>query len=395
AAYNMDVASFFTKWLVDVEDAQGPAGDFSDVSPRVVVPTPGAPAWADAGVICPYWTWQMYGDTRVIERHYAAMTKYMNWLFEENRNYLRLKRRGNDFGDWLSINADTPKEVLATAFWAFDADLMAQMAAAIGRKEDAAKYRELFKNIKDAFNEAYVKPDGRIHGDTQTCYVLALRFGLLDKEMREKALAHLVEDIQKRNNHISTGFLGVGHITPALTENGRLDVAYRLLNNDTFPSWGYSIKHGATTIWERWDGWTAEKGFQDPGMNSFNHYALGSVGEWLYHTVAGIGLDRERPGFEHIILKPRPGGGLTYAKASYNSIRGKIVSDWKLEGSKFEWKISVPANTTATVHVPAKDMKNVREGGSPVEKAQGIKFLRMEDGAAVFEVGSGEYHFSA
>jgi alpha-L-rhamnosidase len=217
AAYNMDVASFFTKWLVDVEDAQGPAGDFSDVSPRVVVPTPGAPAWGDAGVICPYWTWQMYGDTRVIERHYAAMTKWMNYLFEENRNYLRIKRRGNDFGDWLSINADTPKEVLATAFWAFDADLMAQMASAIGRKEDAAKFRELFKNIKNAFTEAYVTPDGGIHGDTQTCYVLALRFGLLDKENREKALAHLVDDIQKRNNHISTGFLGVGHITPALT----------------------------------------------------------------------------------------------------------------------------------------------------------------------------------
>jgi alpha-L-rhamnosidase len=394
AAYNMDVSSFFTKWLVDVEDAQGAAGDFPDVAPRVVATAPGAPAWGDAGVICPYWTWQMYGDTRVIEKHYAAMTKWMNYLFEGNRNYVRRERNGWNFGDWLSIKADTPKDILATAFWALDAKMMSQMAAAIGRNDDAKTFDELFKKIAGAFNEAFVKEDGRIEGNTQTCYVLALRFGLLPANKRPLALKYLVEDIEGRGGNLSTGFLGVGHITPTLAENGRLDIAYKLLNNDTFPSWGYSIKHGATTIWERWDGWTAEKGFQDPGMNSFNHYALGSVGEWLYHTVAGIGLDESNPGFKHIVLKPQPGGGLSYAKASYQSIHGKIVSDWKLDGAKLSWNITVPANTTATVYVPAKDKKTVMEGGAAAEKAEGVKFVKMEDGAAVYEVASGSYKFT-
>jgi len=230
--------------------------------------------------------------------------------------------------------------VLATAFFANSARI-------------AYPDGGLFRAIKAAFIKAYVKDDGRIKGDTQTCYVLALRFDLLPENLRSKALQHLVDDIEKRGWHASTGFVGVGHLLPALADGGRLDVAYRLLMNDTFPSWGFSIKHGATTIWERWDGWTPEKGFQDPGMNSFNHYSFGSVGEWLYRTVAGIAP--ATPGYEHILFAPRPGGGLTWAKAEYESIRGRISSSWTLKDGQFTLEIVVPPNTTATVSLPGSE----------------------------------------
>ena len=193
----------------------------------------------------------------------------------------------------------------------------------LGREDDAKQYDALCEAIKTAFNAAYVTQDGRIKGDTQTGYLLALHFDLLEPAMRPLAEQHLVSNIvDKCSGHLSTGFVGVGYLNPTLTETGHTDVAYRLLNNDTFPSWGYSIKHGATTIWERWDGWTEEKGFQDVGMNSFNHYSLGSVGEWMMESVAGIALDPKVPGYKHILLHPRPGGGLTYAKATYQSLFG-------------------------------------------------------------------------
>jgi alpha-L-rhamnosidase len=244
-----------------------------------------------------------------------------------------------------------------------------------------------------------VRPDGRIlsrdgkAGDTQSCYLLALRFDLLPEAMRPLAVQHLVNDIvEKRKGHLSTGFVGVSYLNPTLTQVGHTDLAYRLLLNKTFPSWGYSIQQGATTIWERWDGWTVEKGFQDPGMNSFNHYALGSVGEWLYDTVAGIDLEPERPGYKHIALRPRPGGGLTSAKAAYDSLYGKIVSEWKYAGGRWVWKVTVPPNTTATVFVPTTVA--VQEGDGPAERAEGVRFLRREPNATVYEVGSGHYLFS-
>jgi alpha-L-rhamnosidase len=393
--FNADIAAFMNKWMNDVEDAQSADGGFSDVSPRLVDPADGAPAWGDAGIIVPWTIYACYGDTRIIARHYAAMAKWIDYIHKANPNLLWRNRGNNNFGDWLSIRADTPRDVLATAYFAYDAHLMAQMAHVIGREDDARKYADLFSGIKEAFNRAYVGPEGRIKGDTQTCYVLALRFGLLPEEKRSSAAGYLVADIERRGGHLSTGFVGVGYLTPTLTKVGHPDVAYRLLNNDTFPSWGYSIKHGATTIWERWDGWTAEKGFQDPGMNSFNHYSLGSVGEWMYSTVAGIDLDPDHPGYKHILLHPRPGGGLTYARASYDSMYGKIVSDWRIDHGTYHYKVEVPANTTATVSIPTRDSATVMENAHPADRAEGVRFLRMQDGCAVYEVGSGIYSFSA
>jgi alpha-L-rhamnosidase len=390
ATYNMDVAAFFTKWLVDLEDAQSKEGAFPDVAPRKVAMGDGVPAWGDAGVICPWTIYQVYGDRRVIEKHYESMKKWIAYLQKNSDNLLR---RAYGYGDWVSIGSDTPKDVIATAYFAYSTRLLSEMAAAIGKTEDAKKYQELFEQIKQAFNKAYVSDAARIKGDTQTCYCMGLYFDLLPNEKRQRATGYLVEDVRKHDWHLTTGFVGLSYLLPALTETGNLDVAYRLLNQDTFPSWGYSIKNGATTIWERWDGWTEQKGFQDPGMNSFNHYAFGSVGRWLFGTVAGI--DTDGPGYKRIRIEPKPGGGITDARASYRSIYGKIVSDWKIKNGEFTLSVTIPANTMATVYVPAKDAESVTEGDLPASKAKAVRLLRMDNGKAVFAVGSGQYRFAS
>jgi len=393
ASQNFDVAAFFTKWMVDVEDAQSPADAFPDVAPRLVAIVDGAPAWGDAGVIIPWTLHRVYGDTQIVERHWDAMVRWMNYLHLANPGHVRTARLGNNYGDWLSIDADTPREVLATAYYAYDARLMADMAAAIGRPDEARQYAARFEAIKAAFNRAFVASDGRIAGNTQSCYVLALHMDLLSPEHRVAAARYLTEDIERKGWHLSTGFVGVGYLCPVLTEAGYLDVAYRLLNNDTFPSWGYSIKHGATTIWERWDGWTEEHGFQTPAMNSFNHYSMGSVGEWLYRYVAGIDLDPQYPGYEHIMIRPHPGGGLTHARAEYDSIRGRISSAWTVDVDTLSLAVSVPANTTATIYLPTNGNVVITESGSLASEVPGIQYKGHKDGRAVFEVESGTYQF--
>jgi alpha-L-rhamnosidase len=202
-----------------------------------------------------------------------------------------------------------------------------------------------------------------------------------------------VAAIESEDWHLSTGFVGVGYLCPVLTESGHSDLAYRLLGNETYPSWGYTIRNGATTIWERWDGWTEETGFQSPNMNSFNHYSLGSVGEWLYRYVAGIDLDPTKPGYERIVIRPRPGGGLTRAKGEYDSVRGRIASAWSIEGDRFKLEVIIPPNTTATVHVPAANGARVSEGGGPVEEAEHVEALRADGEEAILSVGSGRYQF--
>src|SRR5215210_6565260 len=395
ASFNMDVAAFFEKWMVDVEDAQSPEGAFPDVAPLLTGSglmdlSRGAPAWGDAGIIVPWTIYGTYDDTRIVERHYDAMARWMEYLHEANPDLIRKSRMGNNYGDWLSPRGDhTPKHLLATAYWAYDAKLLAEMAEATGRHEDAKEYRSLNERIAAAFNETYVSPDGRIEGDTQTCYLLALHMGLLPEDRRTAAAEHLVRTIEREDWHLSTGFAGVGYLCPVLTENGHTDVAYRLLLNETYPSWGYTIKNGATTIWERWDGWTEENGFQSPNMNSFNHYSLGSVGEWLYRYVAGI--DLVTPGYGRIVIRPRPGGSLKHATAGYDSVRGRISSSWKIEDDRFVLEVLIPPNTTATVHMPSAD--GVSEGGRPVEEADGVEVLRVGEGETVLSVGSGRYEF--
>ncbi|GAB4130876.1 family 78 glycoside hydrolase catalytic domain [Thermopirellula anaerolimosa] len=388
ASYNADVAAFFTKWLRDLEDAQGPEGDFPDVAPRIVAMGGGTAAWADAGTICPWTIHHVYADRRVLEELLDAMERWIAYCRTHSQGLLR---PAQGYGDWLSINADTPKDVLATAFFAYSTRLTAEAAEALGMKDKAAEYLRLYEDIRRAFQAAYVSDDGRVKGDTQTCYVLALRFGLLPEDLREKAARHLVDDIAKRDHHLSTGFVGTAFLMPTLSDFGHTGTAYHLLLNDTFPSWGFSIKHGATSIWERWDGWTPEKGFQDPGMNSFAHYAFGAVGQWLFQYVAGI--DTDGPGFRRIVLRPHLGQGLDFVNARYRSICGEIVSEWRKDANGLSWHVVVPANVAATICVPAAGTDVITVDGQSIENASGVRVVRQEADYRVLSAGAGEYQF--
>lgn len=389
ASHNMDVAAFFTKWMQDIEDAQSPEGGFPDVAPRVVDRMDGAPAWGDAGVIIPWVMYRQYGDTRIIRKHWDAMARWMNYIAQANPDHLRVNRLNNNFGDWLSIGADTPKEVLATAYWAYDALLMSKMAAVTGKRSETKQYAELFERVRTAFLTAFVDGDGKIKGDTQTCYVLALNFQLMPtEELRDRAVQHLLAAIKCKHDHLSTGIVGVGGLMPALSESCNTETAYKLLLNESFPSWGHTIKHGATTIWERWDGWTRENGFQTPAMNSFNHYALGSVGEWLYRYLAGIDIDPDVAGYERMLIRPRIRDGIMHAGAELRSIRGRISSAWEVKDGAVLLKLTLPPNTTAKVVLPCSN-----------GKVNGLndtaKLVSAAGGDAVIEVDSGSYMFKS
>lgn len=391
ATNNCDVASFFTKWLIDLEDAQRPHGAFPDFAPLPYLQNEPSPGWMDAGVICPHTMYTVYGDTRIIERHWDAMTRFMEHLEATSENGLR-KPLHHSWGDWLSAGETTSHEFIATAYFAYDARLMAEMAAAIGRHDEAARYRALFERIRKAIAEHWIGEDGRVKDDTQTVYALSLYMGLLPEEIEPRAVARLVELLRARDWHIATGFLGTKHVLPVLSEHGHADVAFRLLTNTTYPSWGYSVVNGATSIWERWNSYTKDGGLHDPGMNSFSHYAFGAVCEWMFAHMAGI--DTEDPGFRRLRMRPRPGGsGITAVRAHYDSINGRIASDWSIDERQFTLRVTIPANTTATVHVPASKAEDVTEGGMAAGDARGVTFLRLEDGAALYAVGSGDYTF--
>jgi alpha-L-rhamnosidase len=410
ASYNMDIAAFFTKWMIDVEDAQTPEGIFPDVAPRLregenfvgLGNLGGGAGWADAGVIIPYTIWRVYGDRRILERHYHAMVKWVDWIAKHNPNGLRVNQLANNYGDWLCIPSDTSfgthspmKNLLATAYWADGCTKLARIARELGRDEDAKRFQKMFEQVRTAFQREWVEPNGRITTDTQTGYLLALAFDLLPENLRTAATNHLVENIKALDWHLSTGFIGISHLNPQLTLAGRADVAYRLLLRDDYPSWLYPVKHGATTIWERWNGWTHEDGFFNPHMNSFNHYSLGSVGEWLFRHVAGIELDPEFPGFQKFVLQPFLGEGLDFARASYRTMHGEISSEWRRAGGKLSWTIRVPANTTANVFVPSAPDSAVTEGDGPVENSPGLRVAGRDGMFLVCEAVAGSYRFTS
>lgn len=385
ACYNQDVSAFFTKWIVDLMDTQNRHGQFGNQAP--VFHGHGAAAWACAGIISPWTIHHVYGDTRVIADTYEAMVRYVEACGKDGLG----GRKQHTWGDWLAPGGRPPSALISTAYYAYTTSLMADIAEALGKKEDAASYHKQFEAIRGYFQKTYVKADGKIESNLQTAYCLALSFNLLTDLQREQAAAHLVERIKERNYHLSVGFLGMPILLPTLTDIGRSDLAYRLIQNTTFPSWGYSIEQGATTIWERWNSYSKAEGFGDVKMNSFNHYSLGSCGEWMFRSM--LGIDSDGVGFKKLIMKPELGEGITWAKGHYDSIHGRIGSDWKLEGGKFSWTITVPANTTATVYVPTKDLDSLMESGQLACKAPGISFLKMEDNRAVLAMASGTYAF--
>ena len=388
-----DVQAFFTKWLVDLADAQREDGQFPMVAPLKVAGADGGPAWADAGVICPWTIYDVYGDERVLARHYEGMKRFLAFCEKRCTEELLPPAEFHCFGDWVNIDADTPREVIFTAYFAYSTSLTARAARALGHEEDAARYEALFARIRDAFNQAYVEENGSIKGDTQAVYVMALAFDLVEGARREGAAGRLVERIEARGGHLSTGFVGTKDLMLVLSKIGRDDVAYRLLHNDTFPSWGFSIQHGATTIWERWNGWTPEDGFATPGMNSFAHYSFGAVGQWIFETVGGI--DNATPGFGELVIRPRPGGKLTWARTRYESIHGPVVTGWGRTGKVLDLEVTLPANTRATIHVPSTSEESVTESGVALSEAPGLRVVGREPGATVVEVGAGTYCFQA
>lgn len=392
ATFNMDVAAFLTKWLDDVVDSQTAEGAYPNVAPNTQGLGDGAPGWADAGVIVPWVLYRCYGDERILERHYDSIRKYVDFIHRWNPNLLWRHRSSHNFGDWLSIEADTPRDLLATAFFARSTDLLARMADILGREEDKRRYEKLFQSICGAFNKEFVTDGVGVKGETQTGYVLALAFDLLPEKKRQAAIDRLSADIEKRG-HLSTGFIGAGLLLPTLTRFGRTDIAYKLLLTETFPSWLFPLRHGATTIWERWDGWTPEKGFQDPGMNSFNHYAFGAVGEWMHASLLGIDIDPNTLGYDRILFHPRVGGGLTWAKGSYDSIRGRIESDWRVDGKTFQYRVRIPAGSSALVVLPSENAGEVKESGSAASKSAHVKLEGSGSGESRWLVGSGEYQF--
>lgn len=275
--------------------------------------------------------WLRYGDREFLETHYAGFEAWMAHIGNANPDFLRKNAVYNNYGDWLSIGPGTDRTLVATAYWAHIAALREKIAEALGRMQDRARYGQLAASIRTAFCSAYLQDGGRLSADTQTAYLLALDFGLLPPEVRPTATARLVELINQADGHLQTGFLGVRHLCPVLSDNGEESAAFDLLLKETYPSWGFSIRHGATTIWERWDGWTPERGFQSANMNSFNHYAYGAVGEWIWSRLAGIDWDENAPGYQGILFRPLPDARIGHCHAVYDAPTGRVESHWHFE----------------------------------------------------------------
>ncbi len=395
-SYNFDTAAFSQKFVQDIVDAQTSQGAFTNVSPNTLPfggggtegtsawneGMVGAPGWGDAGVIVPWTTWVQYGDKAVIEQNWDAMQRWMEFIQSRNPDFLRAKGVGPNFADWLAPDEHTNKDLLATAYWALIGHMMSQMAHATGKEADAKRYEDLVQNIRAAFQKAYIKDNGEVGTGTQTSYVVALYTKMAPPALEPMLVDKLIKDIEARNWHLSTGFLGTPFLLFTLADHGRSDVAYRLLLNDTYPSWGYMLSKGATTWWERWNGDTG-----DPSMNSYNHYAFGSVIAWVYRYAAGIDTMPDAPGFKEIVVHPHLDARMTSARAEYESIYGKIVSDWKgTPAGPFSLSVTIPANTSAKVFLPAIAGAHLTEGHNPVE-------TQPENGSYVVKVGSGSYTF--
>jgi alpha-L-rhamnosidase len=393
ATLNCDVQAFFTKWLLDLADGQRGDGQFPMVAPVKVAGDDGGPAWADAGVICPWTLYEVYGDKRVLERQYSSMKKFIDFCKNRSTKSLLPPKQYHCFGDWLSIGADTPPDVIYEAYFARCTKLTAQAAEVLGKTDDAAELNQLFDQIKAAFNKAYVSADGTIKGDTQACYVLALTSDLLDETTQKQAAEHLVADIEHHGWHLTTGFVGTKDLMLVLAKIGRNDIAYKLLEQTTFPSWGFSIEHGATSIWERWDGWTPEKGFQDPGMNSFAHYSFGAVYQWIVENIGGIRA--ARPAYDELIISPQPGGNITWANTRYLTPHGPVETKWKLDGNRFALDVTIPCNTRATVILPTSDAASVTEGDKPVTENREVTALPAHNSRVALAIGSGRYQFTS
>lgn len=377
-----DVQEIFEKFQQDMTDAQASNGAIPCIAPNTdIVGGDGGPAWSDAYVICPWTLYRNYRNTRVINTHLEGMMRWLRHLEDISVDLVRSHPDAKGFagfGDWLSIDAHTPQELIGTAFFAYSARLVSEMATAVNATAEASNAAALAARVKDKFQSEFVTRSGRVSSGSQTAYLLALQFDLVPPELRAAAGQELVNDIRRRGTKLTTGFVGSPYMNHVLSDLGRNDVAYDLLHQRQWPSWLYAVTQGATTIWERWDGWTHDRGFQDVGMNSFNHYAYGAIAHWLYRCVAGIDLDPHVAAYERFHLRPILGGGLTEASAQTDSPYGLIRSVWKVDGDALHWEVEVPSGTTANLHCPV-----------------GAQKLRLNGDAAPSEVRAGTYSLTA
>jgi len=406
AAYNFDVAAFYTKWLKDLALDQHENGLVTNVVPDIltgaqgVAAKGGATGWADAAVIIPWTVYQSYGDKRILEEQYSSMKGWVDYLAKEaGGDHLWNNYKHWHWGDWLAFDANNPdyngsvteKDLIATAYAYYSTILLSKTAAVIGKTEDVGKYQELAKNFKEAFIQEYITPNGRLVSHTQTAYALALSFDLIPENLIEKAGAYFAQDVEKFG-HLTTGFLGTPLLCTTLSKIGRDDLAFMLLNRKEFPSWLYPITMGATTIWERWDTQKPD-GTIIEGMNSFNHYSYGAVGEWMYNHIGGLRIDPENPGYKHILFHPHPGGGLTSAKAEFFSRYGMIKSNWEIKGDMFHYEVVIPANTTGTITLPEASSTNLLLNEKKLKSDMQEK-LQQTEAVMQLTLGSGTYRFS-
>ncbi len=403
ANLNMNTASFLTRWLADLEADQFPNGSVTFVVPNVLGPGEGGAAgWGDAATVVPWSIYQSFGDKRILERQYNSMKAWVNYMKE------RASLQGDPylwigdfhFGDWLSFaslnqrnypGAHTHPDLIATAYFARSTGLMAQIARILNKTEDAEFYQQLLENITRSFQKEFVTPNGRLSSDTQTAYLLALRYNLLPDNLRTSAARYLAKDLRERG-HLTTGFLGTPHLNHALSEFGFHEDAYKLLLRTQYPSWLYPVTMGATTIWERWDGIKTDSTFQSKSMNSFNHYAYGAVGDWLFKEAAGI--KNSSPGYKSFTIQPVPGGGMHFARALLYTPYGKVLSSWKFDNGKFDLTIEIPANTNARVKLPWADARLLTINGQVISRTHFPFSFKIEYDGVWVDLGSGTYKFS-
>ena len=400
ATFNRDVGNFFVKWLKDLAADQHANGSVPFVIPDVLAKSQsGSSGWADASTIIPWQMYMAYGDKRVLENQYQSMKAWVGFM--KNNSKENLWSAGFQFGDWLfyrpdddryGIAAVTDKALITQCFYAHSTQMLINTAKVLGREADVKEYAELLSQIKSAFNKEFVTASGRLVSSTQTAYVLSLYFDMLPETLRKKTADRLAQNIATYENHLTTGFLGTPYICHVLSRYGYDDVAYQLLLQETYPSWLYPVKAGATTIWERWDGQKPDGTFQTTNMNSFNHYAYGAIGDWLYRVAAG--LQEAAPGYKEIVVKPHLGGGFTHIEAELMTPYGKAASSWKIENGQLLLYVSIPVNSTATIYIPAKSADQIKESGRELSAIKEITVIGEEEGYVVITVGSGDYSFA-
>ncbi len=400
ACFNMNSAGFFTKWCQDLAADQHKDGAVPFVIPNVLG-RGDAHGWADAATIVPWVIYRSYGDTRILEKQYQSMKAWVEYVRSQAGESYLWKPKSTQFGDWLAFattrsdypGATTDKDLTATAYFYNSTSLLIKAAEILGKVGDIQEYTALQNRIREAFNKEFVSPNGRLSSNTQTAYVVALSFGLIPENL-EKTVAQRLADNVNSFGHITTGFLGTADICHILVKYGYLAEAYKLIYRKEYPSWLYPVTKGATTIWERWDGIKPDGTFQNPGMNSFNHYAYGAVGDWLYKVVAGINPHPDIPGYKKIIIKPHPGNTMNDVKASHESLYGSIKSEWEISENTFTLMVTIPPNTSAEIFIPSKGNKikidGIESTYNNILEEPGLDYHYIK-----INKGSGKYIFKA